>query len=114
MTATLFDPVASRQARDEGIAKVLSHNEQWKRDVREFIEMLPFAWKGSSEDIRRLWGECGGANPNHPNAWGGVMGAMQRNGYLDAIGFTQCKAKQSHARKCPLYQRTSKGMMAKP
>jgi hypothetical protein len=98
----LFDGESSRAGRDEGIARVMEHNEDFSLQFAAHILRLPPGWVGTCEDIRRDWR---GITP-HPNAWGACWNAAKRQGLLielpDQVHMT---ASKSHARKTHLYRR---------
>ncbi len=65
-----FDLQAARDARDEGIGKVASSNQEFLKHARFMAkEMAAVAGEVTADDVRRnvlLY-------PLHPNAWGAVF-----------------------------------------
>lgn len=98
----MFDVDASRAKRDDGMARVVEHEQEFSDQFAAFIDKLPQGWTGTCEDIRRDWK---GIQP-HPNAWGACWNAAKRRGLLielpDQIHMT---ASRSHARKTHLHRR---------
>jgi hypothetical protein len=101
-----FDGDQSRSERDIGIARVLSANSTWADDIGAWISNLPHGWKGTGEDIRRIWLRNGGLKPKHHNAWGGVISSAVRRGVLQKTGKRQnMKWTPSHSRTTDEYLR---------
>ena len=98
----LFDIDVSRAKRDDGMARVAEHEEDFSIQFGRYIDQLPHGWIGICEDIRRDWN---GIIP-HPNAWGANWNAAIKRGLLvelpDEVHMT---ASKSHARKTHLFKR---------
>lgn len=61
----LFDYGKSRAGRDEGMALVRDHNQEFSYQFYHFVLALPSGWVGQCEDIRKVWK---GIRPKHHNA----------------------------------------------
>ena len=97
-----FDIGQGRAGRDEGMARVMDHNETFKDQFARCIDKLPKGWIGTCEDIRRDWQ---GMQP-HPNAWGACWNAAKKRGQLiELVDQVHMAAIKSHARKTHLYQK---------
>ena len=98
----LFDIDVSRAGRDEGMARVERHEENFSYQFIAYVNNLPHGWTGTCEDIRRDWA---GIIP-HPNAWGACWNAAKKRGLLielpDQVHMT---ASKSHARKTHLHRK---------
>ncbi|MEY9235352.1 hypothetical protein ABIF78_007675 [Bradyrhizobium japonicum] len=98
-----FDAELSRSARDEGIARVLGNNAEFKQQFARVIDLLPRGWVGTCEDIRANWI---GIQPTHCNAWGGCWNAAKRRGQLvELTEQVSMAAVKSHARKTHLHRK---------
>lgn len=98
----LFDIETSRAGRDEGMARVAGHNEDFATQFLKHVINLPSGWTGTCEDIRRDWT---GIVP-HPNAWGACWNTAKRQGLLIELPEqVHMTASKSHARKTHLYRR---------
>ena len=103
-TRDLFGKTA-RDYRDEGISKVISHNEEWKAVAEAYVRSLKAGKEITGEDIR-IDLESVGVKPDHFNAWGGFISGLVRKGILVKTGnYRQMKRPQSHARVNPVYYR---------
>ena len=101
--ADLFDAAASRQAREEGMARVTAGEVPFAKPFAAFVERLPSGWVGTCEDIRKVWP---GRHP-HPNAWGAAWNAAKRRGLLEELPTqVHMTAAKAHARKTHLHRRT--------
>ena len=102
-----FDAEKSRQERDKGMARVLRSNAKFADVAGAFIINLPHGWEGTGEDIRRVYYRTNTLKPNHSNAWGGVINAAVRNGYLQKTGKRRpMRDTKSHARSTDRYVRS--------
>lgn len=103
MTREQFDIFGARAERDEGIARVIKHNEPFAIQFAQAIDRLPHGWVGTCEDIRRDWR---GTRPSSPNAWGACWNAAKKRGQLTELP-TQVAmtARKSHARKTHLHRK---------
>jgi hypothetical protein len=89
--------------RDEGISRVLSHNETWAERARSAINTLR-NWEGTGEDLRLAVVAVAG-KPKHHNAWGGVVMGAVKQGILTPTGeYRPMVTDKSHARKTPVYR----------
>lgn len=103
MIHDLFSIAESRAARDQSLAQVSDNNETWGDRVLHRVSRLPAGWVGTGEDIRRMILD----SPGHPNAWGAIINAAVKRGYLVKTGqYLQMKSKSSHARMTPEYRRS--------
>lgn len=95
MTPDLFDWAASRQARDDGVAKV-SQND-WVERARAFA--LNYAARNgevTSDDLQRHMPRPASVHPN-------AVGAVFRTKLLQVIGYTQTERVSGHARTIKIY-----------
>jgi hypothetical protein len=92
--------VASREAKEEGLAKVhsptltqrLATIVRWRKDLVEF----------TGEDLRIILND----ESYHPNAWGAAINALIRKGLIVKTGeYRQMKVVSSHARTTPVYRK---------
>jgi hypothetical protein len=95
-----------RQERDAGIKTVLVNaGDQWRDLVWNYVINLHHGTEVTGEDIRRAC-EARGIIPHHPNAWGGTINGLIRQGILIKTGrWVQMKDKRSHARATQLLRR---------
>ena len=99
------DRKKAREARDDGIKKVLDHNEQWRINAMDGYRRMPRGWIGTGEDIRFLLAPVIGF-PRHPNGWGGIMNAALRRGWYTPTGkWIAPQSVKSHSRPIREYQR---------
>ncbi len=100
------DRTQARDARDEGMARVLSKNEAWRDAALTEMGKLFRGWIGTAEDIRiNITPKVG--SPTHPNAWGGLMNAAIRRGWFAPTGKWIAPADvKSHSRPTREYIRT--------
>lgn len=103
---TLFDGLASVDERDRALAQVIEGQEPWHDKLSAYISRLRSGWRGSGEDVRRLWWQDGGEMPRHHNAWGSVIRQAIAQGYLRRTGRrVKLKAVKGHARLTDEYER---------
>jgi len=95
-----------RGGRDEGIKRVLSHNEQWLACCVASVRRLRWTVDFVGEDIRfHCVKTCG--HPKHHNAWGGLINSLLAQKIIYKTGeHRQMKDPISHARETPLYRLT--------
>jgi len=95
MTQTMFP--------SEILENVLKHaGDDWREQAVAVVRNM--RGEATGEDIRL---ECLARDiaPHHSNAWGGFIGWLIRDGVLAATGrYVPMKAKDSHARKTPVYR----------
>jgi hypothetical protein len=95
---------SGEQLRDEGIGRVLDHNQPWLEMCK--VEARKFAASHSDftgEDLRLHCRSVVGW-PGHHNAWGGLTSALLRDGSIRFTGmYRKMKDPSSHARKTPVY-----------
>ena len=98
--ATVIDPKKSEEARDEALRQVT------RKPFTDEVEPVVFGLSGqelTGEDIRVVCEERG-VVPHHSNAWGGVIGALQKRGLLVRTGeYRRMGDVRSHARETPVY-----------
>lgn len=92
--ATIFDLEEGRARRDEGAATVAANTPSWQEEARQAIGYLaaqgePF----SADDLVELVGM-----PPHPNSLGAAFVSSSRRGAIRALGYTQGRRPESHAR----------------
>ncbi len=93
----------ARQARDRGIAQVISHNEDWHNAALRIIRGLQ-GWQGIAEDLhQRIEAQIG--PPKHSNNWGALINAAVVRCLLIATGeYRQPRCVNSHARKTQVFR----------
>lgn len=97
-----FDLERGRAARDEGMARVIDHNPEFKVQFARFIDQLPRGWIGLCEDIRKEW--KGVYAP--PQAWGACWGAAKRRGQLVELpSRIPMAGVKSHGRRTNLHRK---------
>jgi hypothetical protein len=107
MAGDLFDHAASRAGRDEGMARVLEPEDDFKFLYFLFVLHLPIGWEGQSEDIRRMW-PSHYPRPHHHNAWGACANAALRRGLLVHLPeLVSMTAKKAHAHRTLKMRRVS-------
>ena len=87
----------------QAIERVMEHNADWQRKARAHL----WIWRGeelTGEQIRiRLMGM--GITPDHPNAWGGFIAGLVKQGYLRDTGRVRhMTLPRSHARRTPVWR----------
>jgi hypothetical protein len=98
----LFDVDAGRAKRDDGMSRVVEHDQDFSYQFAHAVANLPRGWTGTCEDIRRDWT---GIVP-HPNAWGACWNAAVRRGLLIQLSEqVHMTASKSHARKTHLFRK---------
>jgi len=110
-SAPLLDFIASAQARDDGMSRVIDNNDEWMRisllQIEQFVRS-PQGWANVEhgvigEDIRvMVIKHCG--HPSTPKAWGGlILKAIHAKLLIPTGRYRSMKAVKSHARKTPIY-----------
>lgn len=106
---------AGKQGRDAGMANVsAAQPEEWRvrarREIERFFASVPKGREFKGEDIRLFCLLGGVGEPDHPNAWGAVLGAALRrelkDGRIRFIGTAYSEAGKSHRHRYALYART--------
>ncbi len=104
-----FGPLFGEVLRDEGIAKVTEHNENWMdlaiREVERFTIQSDEGGEGNftGEDIR-FWCSRTIGCPHHPNAWGALTNTLLKRKIIKPTGeWRKMRDDRSHARKTPVY-----------
>jgi hypothetical protein len=96
---------AGRDARDNGMAAVLSHSN-WTTAALWAARSVPAGWTGMGEDLRVELRAVGLREPHHHNAWGALINVMIRCGVLEATGEEgQMQKTSSHARRSVIYRK---------
>lgn len=89
--------------RDAGIEAVMAHNVAFA-DFASFYVQKHFAGDEVTGDEIHTYLEFIGILPDHPNAWGGFISGMVRQGILEDTGkYRRTKRKGSHARRTPVW-----------
>ncbi len=92
--------------RDEGIAKVTEHNENWMERCLYFAGFYVFSGgveTFTGEDLRFYLSGVVGC-PKHPNAWGALINTLLKRKIIKPTGeWRQMRDDRSHARKTPVY-----------
>ncbi len=95
--------------RDEGIAKVTDHNENWMelclKEAQRY-EADRFDWGSkefTGEDLRFYLMSTVGC-PAHSNAWGALINTLVRRKIIKPTGeWRKMRDDSSHARRTPVY-----------
>ena len=99
----LFDPKASRKARDAGIQAARDHaDEEWKS--KAWIALGALAVWGqpfTTDDVI----ERTGLPPGHRNIIGALIITAIKRGLIERVGDAHAKRPASHARRVGLYRR---------
>ncbi|MBT8460328.1 MAG: hypothetical protein KJN60_11715 [Boseongicola sp.] len=86
--------LVGEELRDEGIARVAAHNEEWLDWIRR-VAMDASRLHGSvTSDDLRAWAEFKGRRPDHPNAWGAVF---REKGWT-RLGYQQSERPEARCR----------------
>lgn len=99
--------------RNSGVRQVLDNNPGWAQRARGYIERafdaLPDGTLFIGEDLRVVCIERGLEPPHHPNAWGGVIGAVLRaavaENRAEPMGIARASLSQSHRRVSAQYRK---------
>lgn len=92
--------------RDEGIARVLSNNIEWKARYKKAVAKLPLG-EYTGEDVRLAVRKKIG-EPSNPNAWGGAFNGMVRGAMPMFVGtkvYRAMTSDRSHARATRVYKK---------
>jgi len=94
-------------AGDTAIACVQASHSAWMERGIALIRTFPMCEEATGEDIRMWLGERGLTEPDHHNAWGGLIRWAISQELIEATGkYLPMKAEKSHGRKTPVYIRT--------
>ena len=89
--------------RDEGTARVASHNVDWMTRALIAVCNIPKGTLLMGEDLRRVFYE----KPKHSNAWGALTRTAVLRGFLVDTGEVRKSRRASaHSRRNPVYRRT--------
>lgn len=107
---TLFEAADAKAERDAALARVGSHGGgNWSRAARLKVRSFPTGWEGTGEDIRLRLLNAGFPPPHHHNAWGSLVGTLEKHGWLRWTGeIRSMRTRRSHARSTKVYRRTHK------
>jgi len=98
------DLFGSKQARDEGMAKVTRSG--WQNDCLYEMAKLSIGFSGTGEAIKLALFAQGLEKPHHHNAWGPAIRQAVKVGLLRRTHrYEHTKTICSHARWCPVYER---------
>ncbi len=100
-----FGPLFSGELlRDEGISKVLEHNEPWTEIcIEEIGPYLQFHDSFTGEDIR-FYLVARAGHPKSPNAWGALINTLVRRKIIKPTGeWRKMRDESSHCRRTPVY-----------
>ena len=104
-----FNAAEARRRRDAGIASVLEHGGPWVDTATlaalYYIETTNLSFTG--EDIRRnIVNVDGVGSPHSPNAWGGLIMRLIKNGEIEPTGHrSHMESVKSHGRSTGRYIR---------
>jgi diadenosine tetraphosphatase ApaH/serine/threonine PP2A family protein phosphatase len=96
-----YDLFKAKEARDEGVERVLSHEyTEWKYNYHTLIcawfETLPLGTTFLGEDMRKAVAKGGLSNPHHPNCWSGMARShlkdWQEYGRIEVTGYQPAKS----------------------
>jgi hypothetical protein len=106
MSDELFEWGNGREARDEGMGRVLENTPEyfrWKLYM-VFWTLVDSGLPFTAEDARPWTGDP----PNHPNAYGAnwsvLVNRAFREGVIVVVGWTKADRTKSHACSLPIYQ----------
>jgi hypothetical protein len=93
-----------REARDAGVAQVLSHNETWAEGVRKVITMLAARGEFTSDDVRQNYSP----QPENYRAWGAALSSASNAGLIVWTGrVVQSAVKKNHAAALKVWRATT-------
>ena len=96
---SFWDDGEAGKKRDEGIASVSSHNDDWLTKALRMLYRYPKNVEVTGEELREWLGRNGLSNPTHHNGWGALIRAACLEGILESTGKSRrMKRPQSHAR----------------
>jgi hypothetical protein len=99
----IMDLIASRQARDAGIAQITDHNATWMERGLRMIAIAP-PMSGPFELWREHCWRAGLETPDKPNAWGALARSAVKRGLIRPTGrWVPMRDVRSHARRTPEY-----------
>jgi hypothetical protein len=99
---TLDHSLSGLEGKDRALEGVMKPNVKWRADALAKLKALPVGWKGTGEDIRKVVG----VEPHHHNAWGSLVSAALKDELIYPNGDrVAMKAKTSHGRQTPVYER---------
>ena len=89
--------------RDEGTARVASHNADWMSRGLAAVRNIARGTELMGEDLRRVCYE----KPKPDNAWGALTRVAVLRGYLVETGeVRKSRRAKAHSRRNPVYRRT--------
>ncbi len=94
--------------RDEGITRAINHAELdkpgWKANALEFVKLYqPMEYM--TEDLRQFAYERGLPRPPHERAWGAVMVAAAKLGWIKSLGIKRKKSPEAHTTPAVMWKR---------
>lgn len=97
MQGDLFE---GREARDQGVAMLDSHDPAFKEHISAIIEQLALTQQPfGSDDVReRLT-----MQPSHPNQIGAAFLGACKRGIIEKVGKRQSSTASAHAREVNVY-----------
>lgn len=92
------------ELRDEGIERVLDHNENWLQACLEEAERFIRSQRMFTGEDIRIHCQAVVGHPAHHNAWGGLISSLVKKRMIVPTGKHQhMRDPVSHARQTPVY-----------
>lgn len=103
-----MDLFEAADARDRALKKVADNAGDFMGRGLKAIMALPADWRGTGEELR-LYLAGLGIEPHHHNAWGALIRTAVVSRLLRPTGeYVSMKTVKSHARRTPVYRRSSR------
>jgi hypothetical protein len=101
-----FNIEKSMQNKKDGMEKVIASNLSWMEAMRNQLRIILKGREGeflTGEDIRAALTELG-IEPNHPNAWGGLINNLiKKKVLIPTSQYKPMEDPRSHARSTRVY-----------
>ncbi len=100
-TPIQYDLFKAKEARDEGVERVLDHEYgNWKTAystvIINWFEHLAPGTTFLGEDMRKIAVHAGLTEPHHPNCWSGMarshLKSWQKDGRIEVTGYQPSKS----------------------
>jgi hypothetical protein len=98
MTAEQLELLPGLELKESGIAAVTEHSADWLAEALEIVAGFARQCDECSlDEIRPLvTAACG--EPEHPNAWGGLINSAAHRGYIAPAGYRKSTTPSAHGR----------------